>query len=99
MSCAGLITDWAMAGPVGAVANGARAHAAISADFRRRLFIVLPLIFGSLAVVRRLLVLTLIIRVTATSTCRAARRGRPSVRLAPGGRATRRPLGPRAPPS
>jgi hypothetical protein len=46
-----------MAGPVDAVASGARAHAAISADFRRRLFIVLPLIFGSLAVVRRVLVL------------------------------------------
>ena len=44
MSCEGLTTDWAMAWSVGAAASGARAHAAISADFRRRLFIVLPLI-------------------------------------------------------
>src|SRR5688572_11482236 len=78
MSCAGLTTDWAMAGPVDAVASGARAHAAISADFRRRLFIVLPLIFVSLAVVRRLFVLIVIIGFTAGSTCRAARRGRPN---------------------
>src|SRR5690606_7706567 len=43
MSCAGLATTWACAWPAGTAASGASAQAAASADFKRRLFIVLPL--------------------------------------------------------
>src|SRR3569623_3581799 len=43
MSCDGLVSDWACAGPAGAAASGASAQAAVSMDFRRRLFIILPL--------------------------------------------------------
>src|SRR5690606_27124042 len=55
MSCAGVTTDWASAGPAGAAASGAMAHAAMSADLRRRLFIVLPFVCVSIAVIRRLI--------------------------------------------
>src|SRR5690606_17710222 len=61
MSCAGLITDWAVAGPAGAAASGASAHAAISAVFLRRLFIFLPLVFVSQASVWRVNVRAILI--------------------------------------
>ena len=49
IDCDGLTTDWATAGPAGTAASGASAQAAISTVLVRRLFIVLPLDFNSLA--------------------------------------------------
>src|SRR5678815_3274581 len=50
MSCEGLITVCAAAGPAGTAASGASAQAAHSTVFITRLFIVLPLTLSSLAV-------------------------------------------------
>src|SRR6187402_1370875 len=59
ISCEGLITACATAGPAGTAASGASAHAAHSTVLKTRLFIVLPLTLRSLAVLLRAVVMVL----------------------------------------
>src|SRR5688572_20437551 len=91
ISCDGLVTACASAGPAGAAASGASAHAALSTVFITRLFIVLPLTLKRLAGLSCAMVTRLAQRAQpdrcgpASSACPLGLAVEQSSRAAPGG--------------